>query len=349
MHAVRNETQSLYRVLDVPKDASPQEIERAYRRIKARMQQETTPPDPRLRILIEHAHDVLTDAARRGAYDRQWDSPAAQAKRVARSPAALAAIVAAVASVSAAAWLALRDEAPSGEARPRKDVQGTVSMAVGRVSRIDLNGHDALLGVAFAIADGTLVTSCEGLKPDAQVLVHFGKRAAPVSVSATDEATGLCTLSGSNVGSWPLTLASAPPHPGQPVYGIAVARDFEPKLVDGKVRTVPGGILRAIEAEPAPPAEALGAPLLDRNNGHVIGAAARVEGKVGYVAIPRALVPKPTVSPAAARPAEPQPQTHPAETDAAQPVPPPAANISPERRERLEKAFRPPPTVPADL
>jgi hypothetical protein len=346
MHAVRNETQSLYQVLDVPRDATTVEIERAYRRIKGRLQQETTPPDQRLRVMIEHAHDVLTDPARRDAYDREWHSPAAQMRRARRSPVAIGAIVAAVACVSAAAWMALREEAPAEQTRPRKEVQSSVSMAVGRVSRIDMNGQDAPLGIAFAIAEGTLVTSCEGLSPKAQAVVHFGKRAAPVNVGASDEATGLCTLTGSNVGSWPLGVSSAAPVQGTSAYAIAMARDNEPKLVDSRIRKSAPGAVRVVEAEPAPPTDALGAPLLDRN-GRVLGAAARIEGKVAYLSVPPSFFPKALPAP---RPAEPEPK--PDAPPAAEPAPPPpvpGVKISPERRERLEKAFHPPPNVPSDL
>jgi hypothetical protein len=349
MHAVKKDNPSHYDILRVEKDAQPQQIERAYRRIKAEMQKETTPPDPRLRVLVEQAHDVLSDPARREAYDKQYFAAAAQIDRARRSPVGIAAFVVAIGAVGAAAWMALRPAPPTPviEARPKKEIQQSVSMAVGRVTQVGLDGRDAPLGVAFSIAEGTLVTACEGISPNTELRVHFGKRLAPVRVTDINEATGLCKLTGGDVGSWPLPFSKGDARPGEGIYAVAVARDNEPRLVDARFRMAkPNGDIRSYEADVAAGAQVLGAPLLDRDGG-ILGAAARVEGKMAYMSVPRSFMPYKAPPPAAVVP-QPEP-----EFDTAPEVPPGdrvgGQNITPERRQRLEKAFRPPPTVPKDL
>lgn len=349
---MRHEPQSLYQILRVSKDAKPEDIERAYRHIKREMNRETTPPDTRLRVMLEHAHDVLMDPARREAYDREWFAPKAQIERARRSRATMLATLVAVVSVGVAAWVATREPAEAARVvRPRKEVQDEVSMAVGRVTRIDLSGNEAALGVAFAIAERTLVTSCEGLMPEAEVTVHFGKRTAPVRVTSLDEATRLCKLTGGTVGSWPLRLAHQRASSGQPAYTTVVGPNNEPQLRDGSVnRTVQAGAIAAYDANPPPAPRDLGAPLLD-SEGRVLGAASRLGGSIVYVPVPNSYLPEviPTVR-SAPEPRPAQPDDKADESASGEPIPaPPGPKISPERRKRLEKAFRPPITVPSDL
>ena len=350
---MRNEPQSHYQILRVSRDARPEEIERAYRRIKHELNKETTPPDPRLRVMLEHAHDVLMDPVRREAYDREWDAPKAQIRRARRSPVAIVATLVAVASVGVAIWFATREPAQAAHvARPRQEVQDAVSMAVGRVTRIDMSGAEAPLGVAFSIAEGTLVTSCDGLSPDAEVTVHFGKRAAPVRVTAHDDATGLCKLTGATVGSWPLPLSHPEPSTGPLAYVTAVGSNNEPRLRDTAFKApVQAGAVRAFEAKSPPEGRDLGAPLLDAE-GRVVGAASRLGNAIVYAPVPASYLPE--VLPVAKPPPEPEPEPEQEPPPSGEPVgnmPRSVAgpNISPERRKRLEKAFRPPPTVPKDL
>ena len=349
---MRNEPQSLYQVLRVSKDARPDEIERAYQRIKRELNRETTPPDPRLRVMIEHAHDTLMDPVRRETYDREWYAPKAQIQRARRSPVALVATLAAVVSVGAATWMYTREPAQAArEWRPKQEIQEAVSMAVGRVSRIDMSGTQQPLGVAFAIAEGTLVTSCEGLTPNAEVMVHFGKRVAPVRVTSFDEATHLCKLTGATVGSWPLPLSHQYPSQGQPMYVPVLGANNEPRVRDASFKTaVQLGEVHAFQADAMPDARDLGTPLLDAE-GRVVGAASRLAGKIAYAPVPKSYLPE--VIPVERSAPEPQPADHEEsapEPPSGEPVPGmPGPNISPERRQRLEKAFRPPPTVPKDL
>lgn len=345
---MRNSTQSLYAILGVDRDAKPHDIERAYRRIVAEMQKETAPPDPRRRVLVEHAHDVLMDPARREAYDTEQRSPQARIARARRSRAATAVALALALAAGGGIWLATRSgNTPARIAKPRQVVQNGVVASVGRLHRIELSGETVPLGLAFAIDEGTMVTSCEGVSPNAELFVQFGARRAPVRVTAVDDPTGLCRLTGGSVGSWPLELARFDPRPAELAYVVSVGAGGDAQLKETHVKNVarPAGGGTAFEVDAPIDAPALGGPLLDVE-ARVVGAASRVNGRALYVHVPQGWgverfikeAPPPTPPPA-----EPAPKGEPA------PLRPPAADISPERRERLEKAFRPPPNVPDEL
>lgn len=322
MHGVRNEPRSLYEILGVEPDATPQQIERAYQRFKREQQRETTPPDQRLRVMIEHAHDVLMDPARREQYDN--DSGARTPAIVRKlTPARIAALLTVLAAAGGLAWgVFLRDDTPA----LKQDVSDAVAMAVGRVVRIEPSGARTPLGLAFAIAEGTLVTSCEGITPAAELLVDFGKRGAPVRATGIDAPTQLCKLGGNAVGSWPLTVSSAAPQPGQTVYVVGMT-GASPQVKQGTFGRLP------------PRGDALGAPVLD-TEGHVVAAASRVDGSLVYVPVPRSWLAAET---AIHSPAATPPKLRTVESPSLAP------DMSPARRERLEKAFRPPIEVPPDL
>lgn len=324
MHGVRNEQRSLYEILGVPADATSQQIERAYQRFKREQQRETTPPDQRLRVMIEHAHDVLMDPVRREQYDNDSGARMPRMIRGKRGRVRIAAGVAALAAAGAGTWFWL-DREPPRQAHP--EVNEALAMATGRLVRIEPNGAKTPLGMAFAIAEGTLATSCEGITPVAELVVEFGKRAAPVRAAGIDEATQLCKLAGGTVGSWPLTLSNAAPQPGQHVYVVGTR---------GTSLQVKEATYGKLAARP----EDLGAPLLD-DQGRVAAALSRVGGVLAYVQVPRAwtiTVPDTVIY------SPPEPKAKAVEA-------PPAAgpDITPERREKLEKAFRPPIKVPSDL
>ncbi len=341
--------QTLYEVLGIPDDARAADITRAYRNLRAEMAKETAPPDPRRAALVSEAYGILSDPGRRAQYDASLKERfvlgvRAFAPRRARRVAAAAALVLLAGAVG---YLAL---AP-GRGAPGKSLQEIGEMAalsVGRLHRIDLSGQTTSLGVAFAIEEGVLVTSCEGLVPGAQYFVSLPPRKVPASVSSADERRGLCRLSASGMGSWPLALSSVEPKPGERVYVVNVNPAGQAYVKEGSVKRVTASAAgdRVIETAGAATADG-GAPLLDSFGRVVAVAAPAKEGGVRHVAVPAAWL-------AEARPAASAP---PASRAGAQP--PSEASKSPlerqpvempaHRREALEKSFRPPPSVPDDL
>ena len=67
-----------YDVLGVPRDASPAEIHRAYRRLARRCHPDVAPDaDPLAFQSVRDAYELLSDDVRRRAYDRHLTAPAA--------------------------------------------------------------------------------------------------------------------------------------------------------------------------------------------------------------------------------------------------------------------------------
>jgi DnaJ-like protein/trypsin-like peptidase len=279
--ASRNE--SLYEVLGVSREASVADIDRAYRRIVAELQRETTPPDPRRRVLVGHAHDTLMDPVRREAYDRDRRGPQAAMDRARRSPALMAGIAIAVLATGAGAWALLGKDSRPGAAVPRAEIENAVTRAVGRVQRTELSGTTTPLGLAFAIDAGALVTSCAGLSPDAALGVRYGSRVVPVHVVASD-ARGLCRLAGADAGSWQLPVAYFDPAAGDAAYVVRLDANGQAMLTEARVRSIQRkGEVRVFDAAPAPAATDLGAPLLDLE-GRVVAAASGTARS--YVSLP---------------------------------------------------------------
>src|SRR5215213_4659603 len=65
--------QDYYQTLDIKRDAKPEEIKKAYRRLARKFHPDVNPGDKsaeeRFKLITE-AHDVLSDAKKRQVYDR---------------------------------------------------------------------------------------------------------------------------------------------------------------------------------------------------------------------------------------------------------------------------------------
>lgn len=354
MHAGR---QTYYDVLGVDRKADAREIERAYRKFRAEMQRETTPPDPRRAALVQAAYEVLGDPFRRGEYDQSLLGPRVAGVAVApRSRARWVAMLAAVAAAGAAYFaLQERPAEPPPAALTAQDIAAAANLAVGRVHRLDISGRSAPLGIAFTLGPGEMVTTCHGLLPGAQLVVRFGARAAPGRWVGADEDGVFCRLQMEGAGSWPLSPSRALPSTGEKVYAVSLDPAGELVMTEAQVKRVAGGPRgeRVYEISSGVPPEALGGPLLD-GHGRVIAAAhAASPGEAPrHRSLPASWREAALAEPAPRKAPEPP---HGDEGAPVEPrtVPPPdlrnPANISPDRAERLQKAFRPPPTVPDDL
>ena len=266
---------TLYDILGITRNAKPHEVERAHRRLRARMQQEASVPDAREAALLQKAYEVLSDPARRDAYDASLDVPtsALERARASRRRRAYAAggVVAAVLAVVGfhSAW-------PSRHSEPSRDpveIAQAASLAVGRVEAVDLGGGVKPLGLAFAVGEGTLATSCDGLAPTTQLVVSFAQRKVPARVAAGSGKDGVCRLAADGMGSWPLAIAPRVPGVGAEVYATQLAPGGQVRLVAADVRQVAGeaGITTITVGSPADAAPP-GGPLLDAQ-GQVLGVA----------------------------------------------------------------------------
>ena len=343
-----------YEVLGVPRDARNTDIGRAYKRLKAEITRETAAPDPERESLVDEAHATLFDLDRRAAYDQSLLVPDRQ-RRTSGGIYAVAAIVALGAIGYGIYLYTLPKKVPPPVARSPQDIQYAASLAVGRVESIDMGGQATGIGLAFAVDEDIMLTACKGIQPGAILRVSLPPRTVPAQVITADEERGLCKLSAKGVGSKPLPLVSGAPRVGEKVYATRMNSIGQVALTEGRVKQIhPEANGRQIEASIEVPAGGGGGPLLD-SEGRVLGVTmiAPADGLVRHVEIPKAWIDdlplyRPPEIPAAAPRAPPPGPTSPLDPEHSR-RPKSLENVPPERIEKLEKAFRPPPTVPDDL
>ncbi len=346
--------QSHYEILGVRPDAATSAIGRAHDRLQAQFRDPATPPDPRRESLVAEAYAVLSDAARRKAYDASLaDAPSTPQSR---RPVLTAGAVVAVAAAGAAAWFLLMPGKPAApEGRAVKEILSDVARSVGRVQAIDMSGKATATGIAFTVANGVMATTCEGIAPGAQVTVDIPPRSIPARVAMTDEARGLCKLVVDGAGSWPLAIKGVSPKVGDKVYAAGVDAAGEVVLVEGVVKRVASeGNAEIIEAS-VPVAPAIGGrPLLD-TWGRVLGVATAAQpgGAARHVLMPDVWAKElPKDAPPPPAPAlEPAPAPSAAEPPpGAAPLPGPSGILSapPAKVEEMARKARAP-KVPGDL
>lgn len=333
-----------YELLGVSRNAKLTDITRAYNRHKAEVTRDTAPPDLKRETKLREAYETLADEERRAAYDASLVEPDRRYRSRVR-----AIWIGAIGVVLAAGYLLLAREperAPVA-ARTSQQILEDVSLSIGRVHSIEVSGSSLPVGMAFAIGEGVLVTTCDRLAPSSQLVLNIPPRSIPARVATVDPELGLCRLSAEGVGSRPLAMSRIELKAGDLVYAPKVNASGNLHLAQSTVKQVlaePRG--RVVEAG----ASGLnGAPLLDVE-GHVIGVA--TDGRGRHLAVPsvwfaQAREPRKEAKPAAPEPA---PAAAPERGPATYPtVPKTIDDIPPERRERLEKAFRPPPKIDEDL
>ncbi len=260
MYSMNARFRTHYEVLGITRNAKPHEVKRAYDRLCADMRAETVPPDSRRLVRVQTAYEVLSDPARRDAYDeelRRGPLPP-EARRRAWIAGACAAIVA----LGAAAYFATRTRGP----RPRTETEllSAVNPAVGRVHAVDVSGRTQPLGLAVAIGPERLAMLCEGLAPNMELVVRIGSRDVQASVLDATGKRGYCLVRAPNAGSWPLAVARRLPRVGDRVYATRVSASGEVSLLEGRVQRVErhgGGAVLEVSG-PAAHEEA-GGPLLD--------------------------------------------------------------------------------------
>jgi hypothetical protein len=260
---VSNGHRTHYEILGITRNARNIEVERAYRELRERMQQETAVPDARRALLIQTAYEVLSDPARRESYDESLSSPRDLRSSVAMRRAQWIGGCVLVIAAAAAGWFLLRP-APAAPPRDPGDILADVSLAVGRLQSVEISGATTDLGLAFALAEGTLATTCNGVKPASQLLVTLGSRKVPARVENDFEGHSVCRLSAEGMGSWPLRTRSGDPGKGEKVYGVSVDATGQARLIEGSVRHVSAqGGVKTIEVDGAAATQLAGGPLID--------------------------------------------------------------------------------------
>lgn len=347
-----------YEVLGLKPNARHTEIGIAYQRMMGKRRAETAPPDPKLDARIREAYEVLSDLEQREYYDAELR---AKALRRPLPVGRIAAAVLAIAAIGAGAWWYLRpSEYERLEASAPERLAQAVAPAVGRLERLQVSGAALAPGIAFSVEEGVMATSCHGLAPGTQLVVRMLGRRVPATVRSLDAASGLCQLSAPDTGSWPLTFTAITPRAGDRVFSTRADPAGEIVLVEGKVtRLVDTPQGRAVETTLRPVAGAAGAPLLDSQARVIAVASPLADGRESFVMPPDAWRGPMTARSAAGKAAEEaarreaqerlEEAARPKAIDDVRPAARGTVRVDAERRQKLEKAFRPPPNVPDDL
>ena len=345
--------ENYYEVLGVSPGATQRDIHRAWRQLDAQLQDERTAPDARRQMLVQEAYDTLSDPRRRAQYDETLRGPTLLGIRGGRDPRKrwTVAIGSLFIALGLAYYFLVAREPVANNLYPATDgaleVHTKATVAIGRVSRVDMSGKATQLGVAVTVQEGVMMTPCGGIAPGAHILVTIPPREAPGQVLHADESLGLCMLRLHAGGSYPLQLTALEPRVGERIFAVQLNAQGEVTLRDAKVdRVVPTLIGKVVEV--AKPLTTLpdGTPLLDRH-GRVFAVA--MEGRYRMLTggwVQRAQADSASVPPMPKpKDAEREPKAAP---EARRPGMRPE-DMPQERRERLEKAFRPPPSVPDKL
>lgn len=325
-----------YDELGVKPNASEKDVERAYRRYRSEMDLPTAAPDRVRESRMKSAYETLIDPEKRAAYDAMLAGPQKQQRSRGATLAVLG--VVALAGVAAAAYVFRPAPPPPPGTLALEELTHKAALAVNRVDSLDLSGKATPIGIAFAIDEGTMATTCNGISPMSVLTLFMPPQAIPVKVAQADEKLGLCKLSASGIGSWPLPITAAEPHPGDTVYMTKVNAVGEVGLVEAKVkRVVPSPRGKVIEVSMAVLPERQGGPVLD-THGHVVGVALLPEpnghGEVVRITPDWAVRAKPAAAPQpeiAAPAAAPEPATS-SRVKSYQ-------EIEEDRRKRLEEAL----------
>jgi len=163
---------TLYDVLGVHRSAQPGDLVRAYRTKRAQMLVGSAADDPQA-ALVHEAYEVLSDPQKRAAYDASLRGDAfLRPERPAIANAPKYGLIAGVVVVVLALLVWWRRSAGPAATIPQ-EIVASVARAVGRVERLDMQGHSTLLGHAFAIEQGVRKRGCRAR--DAEFRLHRGQ------------------------------------------------------------------------------------------------------------------------------------------------------------------------------
>ena len=206
----------------------------------------TVHPDPSQAALVQQAWGILADPKRRASYDSQLvtaaerKAAAEQAtpdlvldtdeEETAKPRVPLIAIAIAVVVGAIALYFVMRTpqapkapevvaEAPAPKAPPppppkalsAAEIVAAVSAAGGPLLSYSMSGTAAPLGMALAIDQGAMVTTCHGIPASSTLVVRVGKEQHPADLTDTDETHDRCRLAVAGFTRSPLLISTWEP------------------------------------------------------------------------------------------------------------------------------------------
>ena len=294
-----------YEVLGVRSDARPHEIQRAYASIRRELDHEAAAPDPRREALVRSAYETLSDDRRRAEYDALLNAPPTPRESGKRVGVAVGVIVL-LAAAGGAAFFLRPQPAPAAGTKTPDELARMATAAMGRLEAMDVSGKGGPIGLAFAVEENTMVTSCTGIAPTSQLTVKMPPRVISAHIAQVDQKMGVCKISADGVGGKPLPITGVSPKPGDTVYAVKMNAVGEASVVEATVKSTPveDGV-RSFELSVPVLEDRRGGPVLDAY-GRVIGVAllpdAAAKGRVVALSADWALPPKIQPTPEVAEP-----------------------------------------------
>ena len=260
--------QTLYEILGLPNDADDQDIGLAYQKRNyelARM----TPHDPSAEAYVRQAYEVLSNPARRAAYDASLTTASERAAVAGQAPdlvieddeaprgrpwlplgvAAAAILILVIFALRMGrspdppkAPVAPVAEAPKPAPPPppaqplgAESILRAALLSAGRVMSYEMSGRAVPLGLAVAIEPGAMLTTCHAIPASSQLVVRHGADALSANLSVTDEVLDLCRLTVTGLNARAVEVAADEPKAGDKIFTLGVNAAGEYALTEGTV------------------------------------------------------------------------------------------------------------------
>lgn len=333
-----NPQRTYYDELGVSRDAKPLDIQRAYGKYRREADRKTAIPNLQRDRRMQAAYDTLSDADKREAYDAMLAAPQSRVgvERTGSGKGVLIVVAAVVVAAAAGAgfFLVQRGGPPPVDT---EQLATAATLAVGRVDSVDVSGKGGAVGLAFAIDENLVATTCNGITPMSQLTLFWPPRTVAAQVAQIDDKLGVCKLSAFGIGARPLPVTAADPAVGEEVYATRMNPAGVVSLVPAKVKRVSGsGNGKIVEISVKVQPEMQGSPVMNAQ-GRVIGVAVLPDpagrGQVVGLSPDWAVRKKPVEAAPTPTPAQPAPAARAEGTMKTR------EQIQAERKEAIEKAI----------
>jgi hypothetical protein len=254
-----NDNKTLYEVLGVAHNAKATDIGRAYNRIKAELEKETSAPNPRLAAMAKVAYETLYDPDRRAEYDASLASSAvSKSKAKGRGGTAMVASVVALVAAAGAGYYFFARTPAHGEGEKALSPQEVVQAVTPYLARVQgalLSGEVRDLGVAVATGENEMVTTCRGMAAGMLLTIKGVELAPKAELARANDELDICTLTVKVAGPG-VKIRTGVPGPGEKLQAVLANAEGQPEArqvsVVGAIKDAKAEALELKAATPIP-------------------------------------------------------------------------------------------------